>query len=320
MKVIAASPADRLARRDVGTRVELITPEGVPLDLGIASAGDRAVAFMIDFAIVTGVTFTVALLAAFGTGVALTGGTWVGAFAQLLWFLGWNFYFMFFELRWMGATPGKRLMGLRVIERHGGPLTADAVIVRNLTRDIELFMPLQMLILGEVIWPGAPGWARLAAIAWLLVIALLPLFNKLRLRVGDLAGGTMVVVAPRTVLLPDQSAHAVAASATPGAPPAGRVRYEFTGAALDVYGIYELQVLEDVLRKGEEGTVEGYLAMDAVCEKIQRKIGWDIVASGRVDAHGFLKDFYAALRAHLEHKMLLGERKADKYSAKTKRK
>jgi hypothetical protein len=212
-------------------------------------------------------------------------------------------------------------MGLRVIERHGGPLTADAVIVRNLTRDIEFFMPLQMLLMAGYLWPGAPGWARFAAIAWLLVLAFLPLFNKLRLRIGDLVGGTMVVQAPKTVLLADLSAHAVAAPAAgpSGAPPAGRVRYEFTDQALDVYGIYELQVLEDVLRKGEEGTVEGYLAMDAVCEKIQRKIGWDVIASGRVDAHAFLKDFYAALRARLEHKMLLGERKADKYSGKTRK-
>jgi hypothetical protein len=206
------------------------------------------------------------------------------------------------------------MVGLRVIDRHGGPLTADAVIVRNLTRDIEFFMPAQMLLAAELIWPGAPGWARLAGMTWLLVLAFLPLFNKLRLRVGDLLAGTMVVLAPKAVLLQDQSAHAVAP--LPGQAPAGRVRYEFTDAALDVYGIYELQVLEDVLRKGEEGTAEGYLAMDAVCEKIQRKIGWDVISSGRVDPGAFLRDFYAALRARLEHKMLLGQRKADKYSGK----
>jgi uncharacterized RDD family membrane protein YckC len=298
-----------LARKDSGARVEVVTPEGVPLHFTIAHAGDRANAFLIDLLIIGGITLTVMIATAYAAGVSIS-GSWLGAFAMLLWFLLWNFYFMFFELKWQGATPGKRIVGLRVIDRHGGPLTADAVIVRNLTRDVEFFMPMQMLLLGSFIWPAAPGWARFAGVVWLLVLAFLPLFNKLRLRVGDLVAGTIVVLAPKAVLLADQSAHAVSAA------PAGRQRYEFSDAQLDVYGIYELQVLEDVLRKGEDGSAEGYLAMDAVCAKIQRKIAWDAIASGRVDPGSFLRDFYAALRARLEHKMLLGERKEDKYSVK----
>ncbi len=314
-RTIGYDPRDKyLSRKDSGSRVEVVTPEGIPLSFTIAHSGDRANAFFIDVVIIFVITFSLALLAAFASGTELR-GTWVGAFATLVWFLLWNFYFMVFELRWQGATPGKRWIGLRVVDRHGGPLTADAVIVRNLTRDIEFFMPAQMLLFADTIWPTAPGWARLGGIVWLLVLALLPMFNKLRLRVGDLVAGTMVVLAPRSVLLQDQSAHAARAPAG-GAVPAGRVRHEFSDAALDVYGIYELQVLEDVLRKGEDGSAEAWLAMDAVCDKIQRKIGWDVVASGRVDAPAFLKDFYAALRARLEHKMLLGERKEDKYSRK----
>jgi len=302
-----------LARKDSGARVDVLTPEGVPIQFTIAHSGDRANAFLIDFLILVVVTLGLVFLTFWATGVAFT-GSWLGAFTMLVWFLLWNFYFMFFELRWQGATPGKRLVGLRVIDRHGGPLSADAVIVRNLTRDVEFFMPMQMLLSAELVSSSSPGWARLGGILWLLVLAFLPVFNKQRLRVGDIVAGTIVVLAPKAVLLQDQSAHAVAP--LPGFAPAGRMRFEFSDAALDIYGIYELQVLEDVLRKGEDGTPEGYLAMDAVCEKIQRKIGWDIIASGRVDAGSFLRDFYAALRARLEHKMLLGERKEDKYSVK----
>jgi uncharacterized RDD family membrane protein YckC len=289
-------------RSEEGARVEVVTPEGVPLRFTIAPGGDRAAAFLLDFLIVLVSTFALALLAWKATGVSF-GGSWLGAFTMLVWFLAWNFYFTFFELRWQGATPGKRIIGLRVIDRHGGPLGADAVIVRNLTRDLEFFMPLRTLLAGNLLFPDAPGWGRLVGSVWLLVLALLPLFNKLRLRVGDMVAGTLVVVRPKAVLLGDLGAERPA-------------RLAFTDAALDVYGIYELQVLEDVLRKGEGGTPESYLAMDAVCDKIQRKIGWDVIAAGRVDPGVFLRDFYAALRARLEHKMLLGVRKEDKYSRK----
>jgi hypothetical protein len=50
-----------------------------------------------------------------------------------------------------------------------------------------------------------------------------------------------------------------------------------------------------------------------VAEKIKVKIGWDR-ERWRVDNDRFLREFYAALRARLEHRMLLGERKEDKYS------
>ena len=57
-----------------------------------------------------------------------------------------NLYFIHFELSWHGATPGKRIVGIRVVDRRGGPLLPAAVIARNLTREIEIFIPLGVLI------------------------------------------------------------------------------------------------------------------------------------------------------------------------------
>ena len=304
----AATPARFFERvEESGTAFEVLTPEGVPLVLRTALAGDRLGAFLIDFVILLALNTVCILGTWLATRVPLQ-ASWLGAFTQLLMFVSWNFYFVFFELRWQGATPGKRLVGLRVVDRRGGPLSADAVIVRNLTRDVEFFMPLQALLFGGGLISGSSGWTRFIGVLWLLVLACLPLFNKLRLRIGDIVAGTVVVVRPRVVLLPDQGAHAVTAAAA--------VQFHFDDQALDVYGIYELQVLEEVLRRGQDGTPEGFLAMDAVADKIRRKIGWQAPASTRVDPAAFLRDFYAALRARLEHKMLLGERKMDKYSSK----
>jgi uncharacterized RDD family membrane protein YckC len=281
------------------TLVDVLTPEGIPLRFEVAGAGDRTGAFLLDALIIFAVLMVTGLLAQIGDG-----GMWIQAALMLLAFVLRTFYFTFFELRWQGRTPGKKKSGLRVMDRHGGPLTAEAVVVRNLTRELELFVPLIFLLAPESFWPDASGWVRLAASLWILAVGFLPFFGPLRLRVGDLVAGTMVVVAPTVQLLPDKG-EAEAQAAT----------YHFTEAQLDIYGIYELQVLEDVLRQADKGA-DGWLAGQAVAEKIQAKIQY--AAAGRIDVQVFLRDFYAALRARLEHRMLLGERKQDKYAAQKK--
>jgi len=275
----------------------LVTPEGVPIRFAVAPAGDRVGALVLDLLIIVGM---VALLVVPLVWLAVRGivpPDLIGAAAILATFLIWTFYFAFFELSWQGQTPGKRKLRLRVVDASGGPLRAEAVLARNLTREAELLLPLLALSGGaEAIFPGAPGVARLAAVSWLLLFGFLPLFNRDRLRIGDLLAGTMVVRQPEAVLLEDLSAR----------PPARADGIAFTDAQLDVYGIFELQVLEQVLR--QEGRGRG-AALDAVASKIRAKIGWD----GSAPAEPFLRTFYAALRGRLEHRMLLGRRREDKH-------
>ena len=56
-----------------------------------------------------------------------------------------NGWFTLFEMGGRGATPGKRLLGLRVVARDGARLTGGAVIARNAMREIEVFLPLSFL-------------------------------------------------------------------------------------------------------------------------------------------------------------------------------
>lgn len=313
-----------LRRQDRATHREVVTPEGIPLSFVIASAGDRIVAFLLDMLIITGVVLGFVLLAT-AAGDDRTGHSWTGAVAILTLFILRNFYFTIFELRWQGRTPGKRSRKLRVIDARGGMLRADAVIVRNLVRDLEVFLPAQVLASPKALWPGAPGWATLLAVLWMLVFALMPLWNRDRQRIGDLIAGTLVVEAPSARLLEDlssaqpttlvpiappaASAGLAPLAATPAAAVAAAVAtptYSFTREQLSVYGIYELQVLEDVLRK--EGP-DAEQAVEVVCEKIRKKIGW---TGGAVRPRRFLHEFYAAQRARLEHQLLFGKRKASK--------
>ena len=140
----AASAGKPGRQRRASGRREIITPEGValPVDLGDRSA--RAIAVIIDLTIMFGSIFLVSVLAALSLGGFSTPG-WQMSFVVLFSFAVRSFYFILFELRWHGTTPGKRMMGLRVIDRAGGRLQSDAVFARNLMREIEMFIPLSLL-------------------------------------------------------------------------------------------------------------------------------------------------------------------------------
>ncbi len=278
-------------------RREVVTPEGVPICFTVAPAGDRVGALALDLLVILGVVVALLVPLIWLAARGILAADLVFAAFILAAFLVWTFYFAFFELSWQGQTPGKRKLRLRVVDASGGPLRAEAVLARNLTREVELLLPLLALAGGgEAIFPGAPGIARLAAVGWLVLFGFLPLFNRDRLRVGDLLAGTIVVRQPEAVLLEDLSAH--------GPSRAGGIA--FTDAQLDVYGIYELQVLEQVLRHEGAGRAA---ALEAVASKIRAKIGWE----GSAVPEPFLGAFYAALRGRLEHRMLLGRRREDKH-------
>jgi uncharacterized RDD family membrane protein YckC len=277
---------------------EVVTPEGVPIRFAVALAGDRLGAFLVDLLVIAGIVLAIVVPLAILAGKDLIPieGDLVLAIAVLAIFLVRTFYFVFFELSWQGQTPGKRRMRIRAVEGRGGPLTAEAIIARNLTRELELFLPMAALFAPSLLFPGAPGWAVLAALAWMLLFGFLPLFNRDRLRVGDLVAGTVVVRTPDAVLLRDLSGEAPAEAIA------------FTDEQLDVYGEYELHVLEEVLRaRGRTGNAE---ALRTVAAKVREKIGWD--APPPPDGP-FLEAFYAALRGRLERRLLFGRRRADKH-------
>ncbi len=292
--------AMNLIRGEPGKRDRmLVTPEGLALPLTVASRSNRAGALLLDLTFITiGVILFLMALSAIGIGIYNLG---VGSAANpalelviviviLLLFLARYGYFMWFELGPRAATPGKRLLGLRVAARDGGRLTAEMVIARNLVRDVEVFLP-GFFLLGGGEQAGVAGFA---AFVWLMIFVLFPFCNKDALRAGDVVAGTWVVEAKSAKL---KEAMSLAPDRTS--------EYSFGEAELSVYGERELQVLENVLRQNQSD------ALRDVAEAITNKIGWDV---GRGDEREFLEAFYAALRGHLESGMRFGRRKKDKHS------
>jgi uncharacterized RDD family membrane protein YckC len=290
----------------------MVTPEGIALPITVATRAARIGALLIDLTLIV-VLIVVATLMMFWLAIGtlpppeqLAKSKDPALQALMFLYIAWiiavflfrNAWFLFFELGPRGATPGKRIAGIRVAARDGGRLSAEMIIARNLLRDIELFMPLLLLVSGG----NDMGVTGLAALAWFLLLTLFPLFNKDNLRAGDLIAGTWVVEAPREKLAAAMSttqAAQGAASATTGA------AYRFGEAELAVYGEYELQTLERVLREDRSE------ALVAVHEAICRKIGWD---PGAGDERAFLEAYYTQLRGGLESGMRMGKRKADKWA------
>jgi uncharacterized RDD family membrane protein YckC len=280
---------------------ELVTPEGVDLRLRLADASERAAAFLLDAAIIIGILIALTVVAI----GALIGAGAKGAGAEVIvviWLLGFfllrNAYFILFELTPKAATPGKRALGLRVAARNGGRLTADAIFARNAMRELEVFLPLTFLISRA---NQVDAWLNLLGIIWCSIFVFFPLFNRDRLRVGDLVAGTWVVKAPRRALMADVAETAFASKTAFAA----QGDFDFSQAQIDAYGAKELQVLEDVLRRTDVRTVA------AVAQRIRGKIGW---TRGPIESdYAFLDAYYLALRARLESRLLFGRRRRDKY-------
>ncbi|KPA94155.1 putative membrane protein/domain [Pseudomonas asplenii] len=144
------------------TRHQVETPEGIDLPLRPAGLPARAVAFAIDLGVrgvILGVLLSVlALLDKLGAGLG----------SILLFLVSW-WYMVLFEVLNQGRSPGKQLMGLRVVHDDGTPIGWSASLTRNLLRFVDML----------------PFGYCLGALSCLQH----PAFKRL----GDLAGGTLVI-------------------------------------------------------------------------------------------------------------------------------
>lgn len=291
-------------REDVDATVEIVGPEGVPLAFPRASLSERYVAFAIDLVILALTAATVLILfvgAGLGMGLASVAGVGL-VFA----FLIRHFYFIAFETHWHGATPGKRLMNLRVVSRDGAGLGSDAIIARNLMRDLELFVPAALIANPEQVFGPAPWWMLAPTVLWLAAMVLMPVLSRESSRLGDLVGGTLVIRVPVAKLLRDEAARA---SLPPESPHADALT--FSEAQLSFYGERELETLAELMRKADAGKAE-LTDLQVVAQTIARKIGFGGPQPLREPAR-FLRAFYKAQRAHLERKLLFGKRKSSKF-------
>jgi uncharacterized RDD family membrane protein YckC len=176
-------------------KISILTPEHVELDFELAGLGSRFIAVLLDGLIRTGVILVLLLIyfaAVQGSYTALESklenpsGLMV-AIGLMAFFLFTTCYFMFFEIRYNGQTPGKMVAGIRVILDSGHPIDFRAGLIRNLLRTID----------------GLP--------ALYTVGSLFVFFSQQHRRIGDYAAGTLIVKVRRNA---DVEAHVQEAEAS----------------------------------------------------------------------------------------------------------
>lgn len=137
----------------------------VVLDYEIAGLGSRALAALLDSAILAGWTIALAILLTW----LVPGDSVIMAVGVVVYFASLWGYFAFFEGLRGGQTPGKRRVGIRVVRDTGHAVTLGAAAIRNLLRLADFLPPPYVL--------GA------------LAVA----FHPRGKRLGDIVAGTVVV-------------------------------------------------------------------------------------------------------------------------------
>ncbi|WP_409299278.1 RDD family protein [Pseudomonas sp. KCJK8993] len=166
-----APPRNASLPPPLDTRYQVETPEGIDLPLRPAGLLVRALAYGLDLgirALVMGVLFVA---------LGFFGEIGIGLGSILLFLISW-WYMVLFEVLNQGRSPGKQMMGLRVVQDDGTPIGWSASLTRNLLRFADM-LPFAYF-LGAISCLQHPAFKRL----------------------GDLAAGTLVIYREQAVERP----------------------------------------------------------------------------------------------------------------------
>ncbi len=173
----SANPVNPASPAGLGGRwmdqLTIQTPEQTTLEYPLAGIGSRFLALALDTLLqLSGILALVVmglLWVRIGGAFWRPATVWGEAIAVLIGFSIYYGYFAVFESIWNGQTPGKRWMGLRVIQDSGRPLNPFQAIARNMVRLVDQI----------------PGFYCIGVASALL--------NRRNKRLGDFVSGTVVV-------------------------------------------------------------------------------------------------------------------------------
>lgn len=154
-------PDDRITVRSV---------TGVDLSLSIAGPGTRSYAFVIDWHIRLLLAGAWLLIVYYVFNIALTLKSRGALFAMLPAAIIYFLYHPILEIAMQGQTPGKRMAGVRIAQRDGGPPSIAALLIRNVFRLIDSLPATYLIGLSTCF------------------------LTAHRVRIGDMAAGTLLVV------------------------------------------------------------------------------------------------------------------------------
>lgn len=187
-----------LAAEKLDTLQSVELAEGVEIRLRIAGPMRRAGAYLLDWLIRMAVLVLLSIIIGIA-GVAIGGRVVTGLLLLIWFFLEWG-YPVVFEAGKRGATPGKRAMGLRVVQPSGSPITFGQAVVRNFLRFADA-MPLFTYGFGLASCLATKRFQRLGDLAAGTVV----IYDRLPPEPGVLPPPPIRAVRPPVALTPDET-------------------------------------------------------------------------------------------------------------------
>jgi uncharacterized RDD family membrane protein YckC len=171
------------------------TPEGIEFVLFPAGPLVRGCAYGIDQGIQLSLVLALSIINAL---LENRGGIWI--FLILIFCIDW-LYHVICEQLFKGQSPGKRIVGIRVVRNDGGPVNPGASFLRNLLRFADTFL-------------------------FLFPIAFISMaLSKGFKRLGDWTAGTLVVYTAKALAPPRRRFNPPQAAARSMTPP-GHLSFE----------------------------------------------------------------------------------------------
>ncbi|MFC5051972.1 RDD family protein [Rubritalea spongiae] len=152
--------------------------DGVEILLRVAGPFARAMALVIDYLIILGLLFVIGIVTTM-LAIGSNGNIAAGVMLISLFLMSWG-YFAFFEGGKKAATPGKRALGIRVVDGSGNRANRGQVLVRNILRYIDML-------------PGVPSGSMGIFIGGYGAGLMTCFLSKKFQRLGDLVANTVVV-------------------------------------------------------------------------------------------------------------------------------
>jgi uncharacterized RDD family membrane protein YckC len=175
----------------IDSTIDIVTPENIAFHYRVAGPFRRVPAYLIDFAIRIAILVAISMFMFFAVVVPgaaiLTFVVIVLAHFVLEWFYGG-----LFETFMNGQTPGKWIMGIRVLTVDGQPINGMQAILRNILRFADMMPMVSLQIFG-----GPPAYLLPTFMLAMVAMAM----NRRYQRLGDLVCGTMVVIEERSWLM-----------------------------------------------------------------------------------------------------------------------
>lgn len=171
----------------IDTVVRIVTPENIAFQYEVAGPIRRGTACLLDL-VIRSLVFLVGAIAIGLSSIAL--GPFALAVGLVAWFLIEWFYGALFETYMNGQTPGKRILGLRVVTTEGQPINGLQAVLRNLVRSVDMMPPISLQVFSSLVNEAIPPVFFLnTGLLGLIVMVL----NDRYQRLGDLVSGTMVI-------------------------------------------------------------------------------------------------------------------------------